>query len=405
MSLSFENTQNAFAHLTDKELKNARFLFQSMSFPWLVQMGTRLTPFIMRTGLPVHGLIRKTLFKQFVGGETLEETAGVAKTLDSFGVKVILDYGVEGKEGEEAFDTATEEFMRVIRYAATQTNIPFISIKVTGLARFGLLQTLNEAPRLRSGIHDDEFERDEWNMVRERMYAICELAAEKQIGVLIDAEESWIQDPVDRLCIEMMQVFNKTAPVVYNTVQLYRHYRLAFLKMSHRIAKEKGFVLGLKLVRGAYMEKERARAREMGYDSPIQPDKAAADNDFNVAVRYCLENLSEMAVVIASHNEESNRLAAVTMDELGIPHQHPHVHFSQLYGMSDHITFNMAKAGFAVSKYLPFGPIRDVIPYLMRRAQENSSVSGQTGRELTLIQRELQRRKKSNSPVLPTTAG
>jgi proline dehydrogenase len=405
MSLSFENTQNAFAHLTDKELKNARFLFQSMSFPWLVQMGTRLTPFIMRTGLPVHGLIRKTLFKQFVGGETLEETAGVAKTLDSFGVKVILDYGVEGKEGEEAFDTATEEFMRVIRYAATQTNIPFISIKVTGLARFGLLQTLNEAPRLRSGIHDDEFERDEWNMVRERMYAICELAAEKQIGVLIDAEESWIQDPVDRLCIEMMQVFNKTAPVVYNTVQLYRHDRLAFLKMSHRIAKEKGFVLGLKLVRGAYMEKERARAREMGYDSPIQPDKAAADNDFNAAVRYCLENLSEMAVVIASHNEESNRLAAVTMDELGIPHQHPHVHFSQLYGMSDHITFNMAKAGFAVSKYLPFGPIRDVIPYLMRRAQENSSVSGQTGRELTLIQRELQRRKKSNSPVLPTTAG
>jgi proline dehydrogenase len=368
-------------------------------------MGTRLTPFIMRTGLPVHGLIRKTLFKQFVGGETLEETAGVAKTLDSFGVKVILDYGVEGKEGEEAFDTATEEFMRVIRYASTQTNIPFISIKVTGLARFGLLQTLNEAPRLRSGIHDNEFERDEWNMVRERMYAICELAAEKKVGVLIDAEESWIQDPVDRLCIEMMQVFNKTVPVVYNTVQLYRHDRLSFLKMSHSIARQQGFVLGLKLVRGAYMEKERARAREMGYDSPIQPDKASADNDFNAAVRYCLENLSDIAVVIASHNEESNRLAAATMDELGISHKHPHVHFSQLYGMSDHITFNMAKAGFEVSKYLPFGPIRDVIPYLMRRAQENSSVSGQTGRELTLIQRELQRRKKSNSPVLPTMAG
>jgi proline dehydrogenase len=405
MSLSFENTENAFAHLTDKELKNARFLFQSMSYPWLVQMGTRLTPFIMRTGLPVHGLIRKTLFKQFVGGETLEETAGVAKTLDSFGVKVILDYGVEGKEGEEAFDTATEEFMRVIRYASTQTNIPFISIKVTGLARFGLLQTLNEAPRLRSGIHDNEFERDEWNIVRERMYAICELAAEKKVGVLIDAEESWIQDPVDRLCIEMMQVFNKTVPVVYNTVQLYRHDRLSFLKMSHSIARQQGFVLGLKLVRGAYMEKERARAREMGYDSPIQPDKASSDNDFNAAVRYCLENLSDIAVVIASHNEESNRLAAATMDELGISHKHPHVHFSQLYGMSDHITFNMAKAGFEVSKYLPFGPIRDVIPYLMRRAQENSSVSGQTGRELTLIQRELQRRKKSNSPVLPTMAG
>lgn len=404
MNLSFENTENAFAHLTDKELKNARFLFQSMSYPWLVQMGTRLTPFIMRTGLPVHGLIRKTLFKQFVGGETLENTEPVTQKLHSFGVEVILDYGVEGKEGEDSFDTATEEFMRVIRYASTQTNIPFISIKVTGLARFGLLQSLNEAPRLRSGIHDHEWELDEWDRVRDRMYAICELAAEKKIGVLIDAEESWIQDPVDRLCMEMMQQFNTNEAVVYNTVQLYRHDRLSFLKMSHRIAKEKGFVLGVKLVRGAYMEKERARALEKGYDSPIQPDKAASDRDFNAAVQYCLENLGDIAVVVASHNENSNQLAAATMDRLGIARNHSRVHFSQLYGMSDHITFNMAREGFRVSKYLPFGPIREVIPYLMRRAQENTSVSGQTGRELTLIQRELQRRKKSNSPVLPTAA-
>ncbi|MCA6467498.1 MAG: proline dehydrogenase family protein [Chitinophagaceae bacterium] len=404
MNLSFENTENAFAHLTDKELKNARFLFQSMSYPWLVQMGTRLTPFIMRTGLPVHGLIRKTLFKQFVGGETLENTEPVTQKLHSFGVEVILDYGVEGKEGEDSFDTAIEEFMRVIRYASTQTNIPFISIKVTGLARFGLLQSLNEAPRLRSGIHDHEWELDEWDRVRDRMYAICELAAEKKIGVLIDAEESWIQDPVDRLCMEMMQQFNIQEAVVYNTVQLYRHDRLSFLKMSHRIAKEKGFVLGVKLVRGAYMEKERARALEKGYDSPIQPDKAASDRDFNAAVQFCLENLGDIAVVVASHNENSNQLAAATMDRLGIARNHSRVHFSQLYGMSDHITFNMAREGFRVSKYLPFGPIREVIPYLMRRAQENTSVSGQTGRELTLIQRELQRRKKSNSPVLPTAA-
>ena len=404
MNLSFENTENAFAHLTDKELKNARFLFQSMSFPWLVQMGTRLTPFIVRTGLPVHGLIRKTLFKQFVGGETLEDTAAVTEKLDSFGVQVILDYGVEGKEGEEFFDTATEEFMRVIKYAATRTNIPFISIKVTGLARWGLLQSLNEAPRLRSGIHDHEWELDEWDRVRDRMFAICELAAEKKIGVLIDAEESWIQDPVDRLSMEMMQNFNTREAIVHNTVQLYRHDRLSFLKMSHRIAKEKGFVLGVKLVRGAYMEKERARAIEKEYDSPIQPDKSASDKDFDAAVQYCLEHIEDIAVVIASHNEASNQLAAAGMDRLGIARNHPRVHFSQLYGMSDHITFNMAKEGFCVSKYLPFGPIREVIPYLMRRAQENSSVSGQTGRELSLIQRELQRRKKSNSPVLPTSA-
>ena len=404
MSLSFENTEIAFAHLSDQDLKSARFLFKSMSYPWLVQMGSRLTPFIMKTGLPVHGLIKKTIFKQFVGGETLEETAQVGKTLSQFGVKVILDYGVEGKEGEAAFDIATEEFLRVIEYAATQNNIPFISIKVTGLARFGLLQTLNEAPRLRSGIHDNEVEKDEWEAVRGRMYSICEVAAEKNIGVLIDAEESWIQDPVDRLCIEMMQAFNKEKAVVYNTIQLYRHDRLAFLKMSHEICKQQGIILGVKLVRGAYMEKERERAAANGYESPIQPDKAATDRDFDAAVDFCLAHLENISVVIASHNEKSNMLAAATMDAKGISKQHPHVHFSQLYGMSDPITFNMAKDGFQVSKYLPFGPIRDVIPYLMRRAQENSSVSGQTGRELSLLTREIARRKKSNARVLPTPA-
>ena len=404
MSLSFENTEIAFAHLSDQDLKSARFLFKSMSYPWLVQMGSRLTPFIMKTGLPVHGLIKKTIFKQFVGGETLEETAQVGKTLSQFGVKVILDYGVEGKEGEAAFDIATEEFLRVIEYAATQNNIPFISIKVTGLARFGLLQTLNEAPRIRSGIHDNEVEKDEWEAVRGRMYSICEVAAEKNIGVLIDAEESWIQDPVDRLCIEMMQAFNKEKAVVFNTIQLYRHDRLAFLKMSHEICKQQGIILGVKLVRGAYMEKERERAAANGYESPIQPDKAATDRDFDAAVDFCLAHLENISVVIASHNEKSNMLAAASMDARGISKQHPHVHFSQLYGMSDPITFNMAKDGFQVSKYLPFGPIRDVIPYLMRRAQENSSVSGQTGRELSLLTREIARRKKSNARVLPTPA-
>ena len=402
MNLSFDNTEIAFAHLSDQELKSARFLFKSMSYPWLVQMGSRLTPIIMKTGLPVHGLIKKTIFKQFVGGETLEETAQVGKNLSQFGVKVILDYGVEGKEGEAEFDIATEEFIRVIEYAATQANIPFISIKVTGLARFGLLQTLNEAPRLRSGIHDHEVEKNEWEAVRGRMYSICEVAAEKNIGVLIDAEESWIQDPVDRLCIEMMQVFNKEKAVVYNTIQLYRHDRLAFLKMSHEICKQQGIVLGIKLVRGAYMEKERERATANGYESPIQPDKAATDRDFDAAVDYCLHNLDSISVVIASHNENSNMLAAATMQKNGISKEHPHVHFSQLYGMSDPITFNMAYDGFQVSKYLPFGPIRDVIPYLMRRAQENSSVSGQTGRELSLLNREIARRKKSNARVLPT---
>jgi proline dehydrogenase len=395
MNISFDNTENAFAYKSDKELKSAKFLFSTMGYPWFVQLGTRLTPFIMKTGLPVHGIIRKTIFKQFVGGETLEETAGVGATLGKYGVQVILDYGVEGKEGEDSFDHATEEFIRVINYASTQSNIPFISIKVTGLARFALLQTLNEAPRLRSGIHDHEAEIDEWDRVRERMYAICEIAAEKNVGVLIDAEESWIQDPIDRLAMEMMEIFNKQKAVVYNTIQLYRHDRLHFLKLSHQIAQQKNFMLGVKLVRGAYMEKERARAKEMGYPSPIQPDKDTSDRDYDLAVRYCIDHLDQIAVIVASHNEASNLLAAELMDQKNIPHNHSHIHFSQLYGMSDNITFNLSKEGFSVSKYLPFGPIRDVIPYLMRRAQENSSVSGQTGRELSLIKRELARRKSS----------
>jgi len=393
MNISFDNTENAFAYKSSKELKSARLLFSTMGYPWFVQLGTRLTPFIMKTGLPVHGIIRKTIFKQFVGGETLEETAGVGATLGKYGVQVILDYGVEGKEGEESFDHATEEFIRVINYAATQNNIPFISIKVTGLARFTLLQTLNDAPRLRSGIHDHEMEVDEWDRVRERMYTICEVAAEKGVGVLIDAEESWIQDPIDRLTMEMMELFNKEKVVVYNTIQLYRHDRFHFLKLSHQIAQQKGFLLGVKLVRGAYMEKERARAKEMGYPSPIQTDKEASDRDYDQAVRYTIEHIDQISVIVASHNESSNLLAAQLLDQKGLAHNHPHIHFSQLFGMSDNITFNLAKEGFSVSKYLPFGPIRDVIPYLMRRAQENSSVSGQTGRELALIKRELERRK------------
>lgn len=394
MNISFDNTENAFAYKTTKELKEAKFLFNTMGFPWFVQIGTRLTPFVMRTGLPVHGIIRKTIFRQFVGGETLEETAAVGAVLGKYGVQVILDYGVEGKEGEDNYEQATEQFIRVISYASTQSNIPFISIKVTGLARFGLLQTLNEAPRLRSGIHDHEEEIAEWDRVRERMYTICEVAAEKNIGVLIDAEESWIQDPVDRLTMEMMEIFNKEKVIVYNTIQLYRHDRLHFLKLSHKIATEQGFKLGMKLVRGAYMEKERERAYDKGYESPIQPDKAATDLDYDASLAFCIEHIEDISVIVASHNEATNLYAALLLDKKGLPHNHPHVHFSQLYGMSDNITFNLAKEGFNVSKYLPFGPIRDVIPYLMRRAQENSSVSGQTGRELSLIKKELRRRKE-----------
>jgi proline dehydrogenase len=393
MNISFENTQNAFAYKSTKALKRAKLLFGFMGYPTLVQMGTRLVPTLLKAGLPIKGIIRNTIFKQFVGGETLAETIPVAQMLAEHNVDVILDYGVEGKEGEESFDHATQVFIDVINHAASQKNIPFISIKVTGLASHELLQTLHEAPRLRSGIHDNEMEQAAWDRVRDRMYAICEAAAEKNIGVLVDAEESWIQDPIDRLTMEMMAEFNKQKAVVFNTIQLYRHDRLHFLRISHQIAEAQGFVLGLKLVRGAYMEKERAVALEKNKQSPIQISKEATDADYDEAVRFCMDHIHSTAVIIASHNEQSNLLGAKLLDEMMLPHNHPHVHFSQLYGMSDTITFNLAKEGFNVSKYLPFGPIQDVIPYLMRRAQENTSVSGQTGRELLQLKRELARRK------------
>ncbi|MBL7701158.1 MAG: proline dehydrogenase family protein [Ferruginibacter sp.] len=402
--ISFDNTEYAFAYKTDAELKQANFLFSIMGKPWLVNMGLKITPAFIKWGIPfTKTIIRKTIFKQFVGGETLEETARVADKLEQYKVQVILDYGVEGKEGEANFDHARDEFKRVIDYAATQANIPFMSIKVTGFARFSLLEKLDAVMHALPGTlmkrylqaveSLNEEEKEEWHRVRLRTQQLCEIADKKNVGILIDAEETWIQDPVDALTILMMDVFNKKKAVIYNTLQLYRHDRLQFLKDSYDAAEERNFILGAKLVRGAYMEKERNRAAEMNYPSPIQPDKESCDNDYNAAVEYCVEHLDKISLIVASHNEYSNLYTTQLLDKKGLPHNHPHVHFSQLYGMSDNITFNLAKAGCSVSKYLPFGPIKDVIPYLMRRAQENSSVSGQTGRELGLIKKELQRRK------------
>jgi proline dehydrogenase len=403
-AISFDNTQTAFAYKTDKELKRARFLFKSMSYSWLVKIGTRITPWAIRAGLPVKKIIQKTIFKQFVGGETLEETAAVAKKLGHYGVQIILDYGVEGGENnEEAFDHATDEFIRVINYAGTQTNIPYMSVKITGIARFGLLEKLDHSVELNAGSLMKRFlkaleslteeEKIEWQKVQNRLWRICEAAVEKNVGVFIDAEETWIQDPIDVITILMMEQFNKNKAVVYNTLQFYRHDRLQFLKDCYEAALQRNFILGSKIVRGAYMEKERKRAAQMNYPSPIQHNKEATDKDFNEAILFCIAHLDKIALVVASHNEYSNLLTTQLLHQKNLPLDHSHVHFSQLYGMSDNITFNLAGAGCHVSKYLPFGPIKDVIPYLMRRAQENTSVKGQTGRELALINKEIKRRE------------
>ena len=402
--ISFDNTELAFQYKTDQDLKKAHFLFSMMGRPWVVKLGIAATPAAIKWRLPfVKPIVRNTIFRQFVGGETLPETAAVAQNLGKYKVQVILDYGLEGgNDGEEGFDHSCEQFIEVIRYAASQPNIPFMSVKVTGLARTGLLEKLDtQMHRLPGTLMKrylkalDELppaEKEEWHRVRHRLMRISQTAAEAGIGVLIDAEETWIQDPVDALTILMMDTFNKERAVVYNTTQHYRHDRLAFLKDSLQAAIERNFILGAKLVRGAYMEKERERAAEKGYPSPIQPDKESSDRDFNEAVRLCVDHLDRVALIVASHNEYSNLLTTQLLQEKGLPLNHPHVHFSQLYGMSDNITFNLAHAGCRVSKYLPFGPIGDVIPYLMRRAQENTSIGGQTGRELGLIKKELKRR-------------
>lgn len=400
MTPSFDNTEYAFAYKSARELKRARFLFSGMNIGWLVKVGTRLTPWAIKAGLPVNSVIRNTIFKQFVGGETLEETAQVAKTLNEYNVDVILDYGVEGKEGEDNFEHATEEFIKVIQYAHTQPNIPFMSVKLTGIARFALLEKLDAACSMKSATEGilplhllSEDQQREWQRVESRLTRICEAAEENNVGVLIDAEESWVQHPVDAAVMKMMARFNQNKVVIYNTIQLYRHDRLQFLKDSFEQSKAKGFMLAVKIVRGAYMEKERRRATQNGYASPINPDKESTDREFNAALAFCIDHIEEMQVIVASHNEYSNQLAGKLLDEKGKAHNHPNVHLSQLYGMSDNITFNLAAAGFSVSKYLPFGPLKDVIPYLMRRAQENTSVSGQTSKELSLIKKEMVRRR------------
>jgi proline dehydrogenase len=383
----FDNTEIAFRYRNNRELSQAKFLFSSMGSPALTQIGITCTKIAFALHLPIKSIIKKTIYNQFCGGETMDEAAVVANKLAQYKVGVILDYGVEGKEGEAAFDKAVPEFIKAIKYAASQKNIPFISLKVTGFSRFSLLE------KIHSGATLSNAENEEWGKVQQRVDEICTCAAANNVMVLIDAEETWIQEPVNMLCDAMMEKLNKHKAVVFNTFQMYCHGTLPYLKTCIETAKQKGYLLGAKLVRGAYMEKERARALKNQYLSPIQPDKESTDRDYDAGVLYCLEHLNNLALFIGTHNEKSCLDAATYMDKHGIPHNTAKVYFSQLFGMSDNISFNLADAGYNVAKYLPYGPVRDVIPYLMRRAQENTSVAGQTGRELTLISKEIKRRK------------
>ena len=388
MSLDFSNTEIAFSHLSDDELKKASWLFYTMNKQWLVDIGAKLGLTAIKMNLPfVEGIIKSTIFEQFCGGTTLLNSEPTIQMLGKYGVHTVLDYGAEGKDEEQAFNKTMNENRRAIDFASTNENVPIMSTKISGLAANSLLKKV----QIRKGITWEDLKA--YRILLKRIDSICHRAAEKGIKVFIDAEETWIQDTIDHLVNIMMARYNKTKVVVYNTFQMYRKDSLQNLVDSYNMAKEKGFLLGAKLVRGAYMEKERERAKERGYPSPIHDTKNATDDSYNMGIRFCLDHLDTISSSASTHNSESNLLLAKLIDDKGIDKQDERIHFCQLYGMSDRITFNLAKAGYRVGKYVPYGAVSDVIPYLIRRAEENSSIKGDMSREYAAVMKEIKRRK------------
>jgi proline dehydrogenase len=387
-SVSFNNLKVAFAYKSDADLKRAYWLFRLININFLVKIGPGFTNAVLKMGLPIKPLIRATIYKHFCGGETIEQCTETINNLGKYGVGSILDYSVEGHHNESDFDHSCAEIIKTVKHASGKKNIPFSVFKVTGVGRMDLLERVSSKVLLTEA-EDAEFQR-----LKARVESICKTAAENNVRLFIDAEETWIQDAIDQMVDDMMLKYNKEKTLIFNTVQLYRHDRVAFMRENIAKARSGNYKIGYKLVRGAYMEKERERAALNGYPSPIQPDKAACDKDYNEAIKLCIENIDMVAVCAGTHNEESSALLAKLMEEKGIANSDERIWFSQLLGMSDHISFNLANAGYCVCKYVPYGPVVSVLPYLFRRAAENTSMSGQMGRELSMITQEIERRKK-----------
>ena len=386
-NLIFNNTEIAFSLKSDSELERAYFLFKMISIEPLVRIGTVATNFALKVHLPIEGLIRSTVFDHFCGGVSEDDCLVPINNMFQKGVSSVLDYSVEGKENETEFDGAKDKLLKIIEFAKHLDAIPIAVFKPSAFGRFYLYEKLSKGDTL------TEKEQEEWDRVIARFDSVCAKAKAYDVAVLIDAEESWIQDAADELVSALMVKYNTEKPIVYNTLQMYRHDRMLFLEAEHARAKAGNYYLGFKLVRGAYMEKENDRAEDKGYLSPICVSKAATDQNFNTAVNYMLENLDDMSVFAGTHNEDSSYLLMDLMKKKGIANKDARVWFGQLYGMSDHISFNLANEGYNVAKYMPFGPVKDVMPYLIRRAEENTSVAGQTGRELALLSKEKKRRK------------
>ena len=387
MNKLFDNTQVAFSLKSDTELERAYFLFKLIANQPLVKIGTAVTNFALKAHLPVEGLIRSTVFDHFCGGVNETDCLKVVDNMYTKGVSSVLDYSVEGKEEEAQFDAALEMTLKTIEFARERESIPFAVFKPTGFGRIDLYEKVGANAVLST------IEQDEWNRILNRFDITCKTAYEKDVFLLIDGEESWMQDAADAIVANMMRKYNKQKAIVFNTLQLYRWDRLDYLKKLHEEAKKEGFFIGMKLVRGAYMEKENERAAQHGLQSPICVSKEATDDNYDATILYMIENIDRMAIFAGTHNEESSYKLMQLMEEKGIAKNDKRIFFGQLLGMSDNISFNLAENGYNVAKYLPFGPVRDVMPYLIRRAEENTSVAGQTSRELGLIKKEKERRK------------
>ncbi|OOV26430.1 proline dehydrogenase [Flavobacterium sp. LM5] len=391
MNNLFNNTQVAFALKSDTELDRAYFLFKMIASEPLVRIGTAVTNFAIKANLPVESLIRATVFDHFCGGINENDCLSVVDKMFTKGVSSVLDYSVEGKEEEAQFDAALKMTLKTIEFAKERLAIPFAVFKPTGLGRLALYEKLGEKKELTAE------ETIEWNKIVERFDTVCKEAYIKDVALLIDAEESWMQDVADELVTTMMRKYNKEKAIIFNTLQMYRWDRLDYLKKLHEEAKRDQFFIGMKLVRGAYMEKENLRAQEMNYPTPICASKEATDANYDAAVTYMMEHLEFMSIFAGTHNELSTYKLMDLMEKNGVKNNDPRIYFGQLYGMSDNISYNLAENGYNVAKYLPFGPVKDVMPYLIRRAEENTSVAGQTSRELLLIKTERKRRKEKNA--------
>lgn len=390
MKIDFEDTRTAFAIKSDRDLLKAYFMFWVISYPTLVKLANPVIRFLSAIRAPIGWIVKPTVFNHFVGGETLKKCDKAVQKLKSAGVYSILDYSVEGKESDKAMQAALEETLRAVKNAGENPDIPFAVFKPTAFGTHHALEVLSgEGPYDETSVREGE-------KFRQRVDTLCRTAYEKDIPIMIDAEETYIQNFIDQVVMDMMRQYNREKCIVFNTYQMYRHDRIGILKEDIATARRENFFLGAKFVRGAYMERERARAAKMGYEDPIQPNKEATDRDYNLGLKTALDNIDVVCIFNGTHNEYSSRYLAELMIEKKMDPGDKRIWFSQLYGMSEHISFPLAAAGFNVAKYVPYGPVHNVLPYLMRRVEENTSVKGQTGRELSLIRKERQRRKHEN---------